>query len=342
MRCAWCRISCPDSPTCPGLTDLEMDRVLGNPTLEVTIDREQALRFGLEPEFVARELRNRVQGTVATTFNEIDQRVDIAVRLPRDVRLDLDAVLASPLELPGGRTITLGTFVTRTLDRPVREIVRRDQRRQITISGDVQGRGVDEVWDDVRRVLDGVAPPAGLSFVTGGEQEEITRSFRDLGWALLLSLVLVYMILAAQFESFLDPLIIAAVLPIGVMGGIIALLMTGQTLNIMSLIGLIALLGIAVNDAIVKVDTIRRLRAEEQLPIREAILEAGRLRFRPIMMNTWTTVLGLTPMGIGVGTGEQIQRPLSIVIMGGLTLATILTLYLTPVIYELAHRRDRT
>ncbi len=332
----------PSLAKVPGLTDLEMDRVLGNPTLEVTIDREQALRFGLEPEFVARELRNRIQGTVATTYNEIDQRVDIAVRLPRDVRLDLDAVLASPLELPGGRTVTLGTFVTRTLDRPVREIVRRDQRRQITISGDVHGRGVDEVWDDVRRVLDGVRPPAGLSFVTGGEQEEISRSFRDLGWALLLSLALVYMILAAQFESFLDPLIIAAVLPIGVMGGVIALLMTGQTLNIMSLIGLIALLGIAVNDAIVKVDTIRRLRTQENLSTREAILEAGRLRFRPIMMNTWTTVLGLAPMGIGVGTGEQIQRPLSIVIMGGLTLATILTLYLTPVIYELAHRRDRT
>ncbi len=178
--------------------------------------------------------------------------------------------------------------------------------------------------------------------MTGGEQEEITRSFRDLGWALLLSLVLVYMILAAQFESFLDPLIIAAVLPIGVMGGIIALLMTGQTLNIMSLIGLIALIGIAVNDAIVKVDTIRRLRAQDGLPLRESILEAGRLRFRPIMMNTWTTVLGLAPMAVGVGTGEQIQRPLSIVIMGGLTLATILTLYLTPVIYELAHRKERS
>jgi len=322
----------------PGLVDLEMDRVLGNPTLEVTIDREKALRYGLEPEFLARELRNRIQGTVATTFNEIDQRIDIAVRLSRDERYDLERVLASPLNLPGGRTVTLGTFVDRELDRPVREIVRRDQRRQITISGDVQGRGVDEVWTDVQPILAGLERPRGVTFVTGGEQEEINRSFHDLGWALLLSALLVYMILAAQFESFVDPLVISAVLPVGVMGAVVTLMVTGQTLNIISIIGLIALLGIAVNDAIVKVATIRRLRVDEGLPVRQAVLEAGRLRFRPIMMTTLTTVLAMVPMGIGLGTGEQIQQPLAITIIGGLSLATLLTLYLTPVIYELAHR----
>jgi HAE1 family hydrophobic/amphiphilic exporter-1 len=174
-------------------------------------------------------------------------------------------------------------------------------------------------------------------FVTGGEQEEISNSFRDLAWALALSALLVYMILAAQFESFIDPLIIAAVLPIGVMGAALTLLVTGQTLNIISLIGLIALLGIAVNDAIVKVATIRRLRYSEGLSVREAVLEAGHLRFRPIIMTTLTTVLAMVPMGIGLGTGEQIQRPLAITIVGGLSLATWLTLYLTPCIYELVH-----
>jgi HAE1 family hydrophobic/amphiphilic exporter-1 len=321
----------------PGLVDLEMDRVLGNPTLRLSLDREKALRYGIEPEFVAGELRGRIQGNVATQFNEIDRRIDIAVRLPRDQRQDLGEVLASPVALPGGKTVTLGTFVTQHVERPVREIVRRDQRRQITISGDVQGRGVDEVWTDVAPLLAGADRPAGLVFVTGGEQEEISRSFRDLGWALLLSALLVYMILAAQFESFLDPLIIAAVLPVGVMGALVTLILTGQTLNIISLIGLIALLGIAVNDAIVKVATIRRLRQDEGLPVREAVLEAGLLRFRPILMTTLTTVLAMVPMGIGLGTGEQIQRPLAITIIGGLSLATLLTLYLTPCIYELAH-----
>ena len=321
-----------------GLADLEMDRVLGNPTVEVTIDREKALRFDLEPDQLAGELRNRIQGTVATTYNEIEQRIDIAVRLPLDQRYDLPTVLASPVAVGGGKTVPLGSFVLKSTGTPVRELVRRDQRRQITISGDVDGRSVADVWTDVNALLENLDTTEGVAFVTGGEQEEINSSFHDLGYALLLSALLVYMILAAQFESFLDPLIISAVLPIGVGGALLALLLTGQTLNIISLIGMIALLGIAVNDAIVKVATIRRLRGEGR-PGRAAILEASSLRFRPIIMTTVTTVLAMIPMGLGLGTGEQMQRPLALTIIGGLSIATLLTLFLTPVVYEMLHRR---
>jgi HAE1 family hydrophobic/amphiphilic exporter-1 len=322
----------------PGLADVEMDRVLGNPTVEVTIDREKALRFGLEPDQLAAELRNRIQGTVATTYNEIEQRIDIAVRLPLDLRYDLPTVLASPVAVGEGKTVPLGSFVVQATGTPVREIVRRDQRRQITIAGDVSGRSLAEIWHDVDLLLDRAQLPEGVAFVTGGEQEEINSSFRDLGYALLLSALLVYMILAAQFESFLDPLIISAVLPVGVAGALLTLALTGQTLNIISLIGMIALLGIAVNDAIVKVATIRRLR-EEGLGGRAAILEASTLRFRPIIMTTVTTVLAMVPMGLGLGTGEQMQRPLAITIIGGLSIATLLTLFLTPVVYEMLHRK---
>jgi HAE1 family hydrophobic/amphiphilic exporter-1 len=190
----------------------------------------------------------------------------------------------------------------------------------------------------VDALLTGLTVPEGVGFVTGGEQEEINNSFRDLGWALMLSALLVYMILAAQFESFLDPLIISAVLPVGVAGAVVTLSLTGQTMNIISLIGLIALLGIAVNDAIVKVATIRRLRTEG-MSGREAVLAAGELRFRPILMTTVTTVLAMVPMALGLGTGEQMQRPLAITIIGGLSIATLLTLFLTPVVYEALHRR---
>ncbi len=320
-----------------GLEDLEMDRVLGNPTVEITIDRETALRFGLEPDALAQELRNRIQGTVATTYNEIEQRIDIAVRLPLDQRHDLTTVLASPVAIGEGKTVPLGSFVFQTTGTPVREIVRRDQRRQITIAGDVNGRALDEVWHDVDALLARQEFDEGLAFVTGGEQEEINNSFRDLGFALLLSALLVYMILAAQFESFLDPLIISAVLPVGIMGALVTLYLTGQTMNIISLIGMIALLGIAVNDAIVKVATIRRLR-DDGMGGRQAILAASALRFRPILMTTVTTVLAMIPMGLGLGTGEQMQRPLAITIIGGLSIATFLTLFLTPVVYEMLHR----
>ena len=328
----------PRLRTIPGLADVEMDRMMGNPTIEVTVDREKALRFGLEPDALARELRNRIQGTVATTFNEIEQRIDIAVRLPRSQRYDLATVLASPVAVGEGKTVPLGSFMIQTRGTPVREIVRRDQRRQITISSDVGDRSLADVWQDVNALLASVEISEGVTFVTGGEQEEINSSFHDLGYALLLSVLLVYMILAAQFESFLDPLIISAVLPVGVAGAVVTLFATGQSLNIISLIGIIALLGIAVNDAIVKVATIRRLRSEG-MSGREAVMEASSLRFRPIIMTTVTTVLAMLPMGLGLGTGEQMQRPLAISIIGGLSIATLLTLFLTPVVYELLHRR---
>ncbi len=274
---------------------------------------------------------------MATTYNEVEQRIDIAVRLPREIRYDLAAVLASPIAV-GDKTVPLGSFVTQTTGTPVREIVRRDQRRQITLTSDVTDRAVADIWVDVNELLAQVDLPDGVVFQTGGEQEEISNSFRDLGWALLLSALLVYMILAAQFESFLDPLIISAVLPVGVAGALLTLFLTGQTMNIISLIGMIALLGIAVNDAIVKVATIRRLR-ESGLPGRKAILEASTLRFRPIIMTTVTTVMAMMPMGLGLGTGEQMQRPLAITIIGGLSIATLLTLFLTPVVYEMMHSR---
>ncbi|MBD3336416.1 MAG: MMPL family transporter [Candidatus Eisenbacteria bacterium] len=322
----------------PGLVDVEMDRVLGNPTVDISLDREKALRYGLEPDALARELRARIQGVVATSFNEVEQRIDIAVRLPQDERRDLEGVLSSPVQLAGGKTVPLRTFVIQSEGQPVREVVRLNQRRQITLSGDVRGRGLDDIWNDVNELLATSDLPAGVTFVTGGEQEEINRSFRDLGWALLLSALLVYMILAAQFESFLDPLIISAVLPVGVAGAFLTLFVTGHSINIISLIGLIALLGIAVNDAIVKVATIRRLRGEGRSG-RDAILEASRLRFRPIIMTTLTTILAMVPMAIGIGSGEQIQRPLAVTIIGGLFIATLLTLFLTPVVYEVLHRR---
>jgi len=319
-----------------GLTDLQVDRVLGTPNLVVHLDRDAILRSGLDPETISREVVNRVSGVVATTFNEVEQRIDIAVRLPRPERRDLARLLAAPVEVQGGATVPLGTFLDVEEERPVRELIRRNQRRMVTLSGDVRGRSLDAVWKDTERVLAASPLPGGVMVVPTGDRSAMRKSFQDLGWAGLLAALLVYMILAAQFESFLDPLLIAAVLPIGLAGAIGAILVTGNSLNILSLIGAVALLGIAVNDAIVKLDTIRRLR-DEGMPGRAAILEASRLRFRPILMTSATTVLAMVPMAIGLGSGEQLQRPLAITIIGGLTLTTFLTLLYTPILYQAAH-----
>ena len=322
-----------------GLSDLQVDRVLGTPNVVVRLDREALLRHGLDPERMARELRARIAGVEATLFNEVDQRIDVAVRFPEERRRDLSAALDAPVRLSDDRTVPLRSFLDVTEEQPVRELRRLNQRRMVAISGDVGGRSLDAVWDDARAAAMSVLP-AGVRVVEEGERKEMRRSFRDLGLAMVLACVLVYMILAAQFESFRDPLLIAAVIPVGLAGAAVAVFVTGGTINVLSLIGCLALLGIAVNDAIVKVDTIRRLRDEGRDGL-AAIVEASRLRLRPILMTSATTVLAMLPMAYGLGSGEQLQRPLAVTIIGGLTLTTLVTLFLTPALYQLAHRIER-
>jgi len=320
-----------------GLTDLRMDRVLGSPNLVVRLNRQEILRSGLDPDVIARELRNRIAGVEATTFNEVEQRIDIAVRFEEEQRRNLSAALNSPVRVAGGRTVPLHAFLDIREERPVRELVRRNQRRMVTISGGIQGRSAEEIWQEAYALATSMDVPGGVTFEAGGEREAMRKSFGDLGWAMLLALLLVYMILAAQFESFLDPLIIAAVIPMGLAGSFWAIGLTGNSINMLSLIGILALLGISVNDAIVKVDTIRRLQSEG-VPGYDAVMQASQLRFRPILMTSATTVLAMLPMAIGLGSGEQLQKPLAVTIIGGLTVTTFLTLIYTPILFTLAHR----
>jgi HAE1 family hydrophobic/amphiphilic exporter-1 len=167
----------------------------------------------------------------------------------------------------------------------------------------------------------------------GGENEEMRRSFRDLTFAFLLAVILVYMILAAQFESFVHPATILAAAPLALIGAVLALLVTGHGINTISLIGVVILVGIVDNDAIVKVEFIVQAR-ERGMAVRDAIIEAGRVRLRPIIMTTVTTVVGLTPMALGFGPGADLRAPLAIVVIGGLTVATLLTLVVVPVLFS--------
>ncbi len=323
-----------------GLANLQVDRVIGTPNLIVRLDREEILRSGLDPDVLAQELRYRIGGAEATTFNEVEQRIDIAVRFSEDQRRDLSAALSSPIHVADGRTVPLQSFLALHEERPVRELVRRNQRRMVSISGDIHGRSAAAVWNDAIAIARDADVPGDVTFTSGGEREAMRSSFRSLGWALLLSIVLVYMILAAQFESFLDPLLISAVIPIGLGGSALAIALTGNSINIMSLIGIMVLVGIAVDNAIVQVDTYRRLR-DEGSSHWSAVLEGSSLRLRPILMTSISTVLGLLPMSIGMGSGDQMQRPMAITIVGGLSIATLLTLFYTPILYVMSHRIRR-
>jgi HAE1 family hydrophobic/amphiphilic exporter-1 len=322
------------------IAGLQVDRVLGTPNVVVRLDTEEILRAGLDPDQIARDVRNRIAGVEATTFNEVEKRIDIAVRYPRLEREDLAGVLSSPVTVSGQSAVPLRRFVSVDEETPVRELTRRNQRRMVTVAGEARDGDVAAAWKEASVAIATLDLPPGVRIVEGGERADIESSFRDLMWAMLLSVALVYMILAAQFESFVDPLLISATLPMGMAGAMVAIAVTGNTLNILSLIGMTALLGIAVNDAIVKTDTIRRLRADG-MDGYDAILEASRLRLRPILMTSLTTILAMLPMAIGLGGGEQLQRPLAVTIIGGLAVTTSLTLFYTPVLYLLAHRIRR-
>jgi HAE1 family hydrophobic/amphiphilic exporter-1 len=289
---------------------------------------------------IARDVRNRITGVEATTFNEVEKRIDISVRFPLDERRDLNAVLESPVVVADGQTLPLKNFLSIGEERPVRELTRSNQRRMVTISGQIAGGSISKAWDDAQTIVAGLDLPPDVRVVQGGERAEMESSFRDLGWALLLAFVLVYMIIAAQFESFIDPLHIAVTIPIGAAGTIIALAVTGMTVNVLSFIGLITLLGIAVDDAIVKTDTMRQLR-QQGWDGYEAIMEACRIRARPIIMNSCTAILAVVPLAIGIGGGAQLQRPLAWTIIGGLTLTTALTLLYPPLFYMRVHRIKR-
>lgn len=324
-----------------GFANLQVNRVLGTPNMVVHLDIAEILRKGLSPDAVAQELRNRIAGVEATTFNEVDQRIDISVRIPRQERRDLSRAMQSTLLRANGETVPVHSLVNLSEEQPVRELMRQNQRPMVSISSDLEGRSLDEAWQEVQSLSAGLNLPPDIRIVQGGEREQMEKSFKDLGWAMLLAIFLVYVILAAQFESFIDPLLIATVLPIGLAGSLITIALAGQTINLLSIIGMVALLGIAVNDAIIKIDAIRRLR-DEGMPGYEAILEASRLRFRPILMTSATTIFAMLPMAIGIGSGEQLQRPLALTIMGGLTLTTVLTLFFTPILYMVVHRIRRT
>ena len=314
------------------LTNVRTQGDEGQPEVLIEVDRDRAAAFGIEPRLVAQTVEGYMRGRIATEFVEFDQKIPIVVRLPDAERRSL-----ASLELLNINGIPLRELITTREAVGPAEVRRLDQTRVVTVYADVASGGLDAALSDVRSVISETPPPARMRVEVGGENEERAKSFRSLGFAFLLALLLVYMILAAQFESFVHPFTILLSVPLATVGASLALWISGSGLNTMSLIGLIILVGIVVNDAIVKVDFINQNRVKGST-VREAILEAGRVRLRPIIMTTVTTVLGLAPMALGLGRGSDLRAPLAIAVIGGLLSATLLTLFVVPVGYDLVEQ----
>ncbi|MFQ5605774.1 MAG: efflux RND transporter permease subunit [bacterium] len=319
--------------TVSGLTDLHSSFEEGRPEIRIAVDRELTSRHGLTVRRVAQFVQNHMSGSVSTQFKDFDRKIDILVRPDVSARDELSDLLNSQIQ-NGKQTVPVRQLLKTVYTQGPTEIRREDQVRQLQVYGNIQGRGFREVVDDIEQRLATIEQPYDYQIAVGGQREEMQRSFRSLILAFLLAAALVYMILAAQFESLMHPLIIIFAVPLAVIGVVLALFITGQSLNVMSLIGCVVLIGIVVNDAIIKVDFINQER-RRGTELFQAIMEAGRKRLRPIIMTTVTTVLGLLPMALGLGAGAELRRPLAVAVIGGLLSATFLTLVVVPVVYSL-------
>jgi hydrophobic/amphiphilic exporter-1 (mainly G- bacteria), HAE1 family len=313
----------------PNLTNVRIGTELGQPEYVIEIDRDRAAGYGIEPRRVATVIDNYMRGNLATEYVDFDRKIDVYVRLPEEDRRSLET-----LQMLRVDDVPLGEIVSvRASIGPV-EIERLDQNRFVPVYADVTGGGIDEAVSAIQSVVAASPPPGQLRAEVGGENEEMRRSFRDLALAFGLAVLLVYMILAAEFESLIHPFTVLLSVPLGIIGAIIALWLFGAGLNTVSLIGIVILVGIVDNDAVVKIDFINQMR-REGMNVRDAIRAAGHARLRPIVMNTITTMLAITPMMLGLGVSSGLQAPLAIAIFGGLFTSTILTLIVIPVVYEL-------
>lgn len=317
-----------------GIVDVNAAVEEGKPEFLVRIRRQALEKYDLSPEAVSRFLVHAVRGRTATQLKELDRKHDILVRMDRETRETADRLLDQSLPYRKGGMIPLRELVDWEIARGPKEIRRENQQREIPVTANLRGVKLSRILPEVEARIAGLELPHGVRIVPSGEQEEMSRSFRSLVLAFLLSVFLVYMIMAAQFESLLHPFLIMFTVPMGLVGAFLLLAATGQTLNIVSIIGMVVLVGIVNDNAIVKIDFTNQLR-RGGMPLRRAVLEGSAVRLRPILMSTATTIFALIPLSLGLGEGSEILRPLGISVVGGLLSSTFLTLILIPVLYEI-------
>jgi HAE1 family hydrophobic/amphiphilic exporter-1 len=288
--------------------------------ITIRINSERVAQYGLQDQAVASLIDESNRGALATEFVDFDRKIPVTLQLPNEMRYDL-----ANLKLLRIQGVPVGELIEVKDTVGAAEIHRESQSRVVTVYADVIQGGLDQA---VAEINDAILPlklslPEDFTLDVGGENEEMRKSFLNLAFAFGLALVLVYMILAIMIA-----------VPLALIGALLGLWVAGAGLNTMSLIGVVILVGIVVNDAIVKVDFINQMRASG-MAVRQAILEAGKVRLRPIIMTTVTTVFGLLPMAMGIGRGADLRAPLAIAVIGGLSVATVLTLIVVPVVYSL-------
>lgn len=318
----------------PGTREVTSSITDGNPEMQIRIDRARAAAYGLTPMQVASEIKSAMDGTVATRYKVNGQEVDVKVSYTSEGHSDVDYLTNLTILSPQGAVVKLSQIATFELAQGPVQIIREDQVRKAEVTADLLNRDLNSVMTDIQASIDQMNLPAGYEITFGGENEEMMESFASLAVALLLAIILVYAVMAVQYESFFNPFVIMFSIPTCIIGVVFGLLLTGRSFSITAFIGVIMLVGIAVANAIVYVDYLKRLR-ERGMERDEAIAEAGRVRLRPILMTAFTTILAMLPMAIGLGEGAELIAPLATVVIGGLLASTLITLVLVPVVYSI-------
>lgn len=324
----------------PGAVDASISRDLHLPELNIAINREKAASLGLNMNIIANSLNTYIQGSTATKYREKGETYDIYVRLEESSRQKIedleDLSIVSPVTQSQVKLSNIASIyeVAGPLD-----IERQNRERVVKVECNTYKRSSGSVVEDLKKEVQKIALPSEVSINFGGEAEEQKKAFRDLALLLMLGIFLVYMVMAAQFESLLDPFIIMFAIPFTFIGVILGFLFTHTSLNIVSYLGAIMLVGIVVNNAIVLISYIIILRARGQ-SMHEAVTNAGRDRLRPVLMTTITTLAGLLPLAISTGVGSETWRPLGITMFGGLTVSTLITMLFVPTLYAVFHRKS--
>ena len=318
----------------PGITDVELSREAGIPQQEITMDRAKIADLGLNVRAVLRVIEIAVAGAKAGEFRVEGNSYRILVQLENAEKRTIDEILDLTMPTPNGEAVALRNLVSTTPGEGPVTIERKEQQRLVTVSANVGERDLGSVAADIQTRLDQIPRPLNYDLIVAGDYEEQQKTFKEMSLSLLLALLLVYMVLASQYESFRDPFIVMFSVPAAAIGVLLTLFLTHTTFNFQSAIGCIMLGGIVVNNAILLVDQAGQLRSSG-LDTHAALLEAGRRRLRPILMTTLTTILALLPLALGFGEGADAQAPLARAVIGGLSVSTLVTLVLIPAVYAM-------
>jgi len=325
----------------PRFSDVKNTMEIGSPEIQILFDRDRAAALGLQVYEVADRIVSNVRGDVATRYTYRDRKIDVLVRAREDDRSSVDEIQQIVINPGADRPIPLSAIADVRVANGPGEIRRASQQRVALVTANLSYGDLGDAAVDVQKIIAATSMPIGTVARIAGQNEEMANSFRSLVFALMLAVFLVYLVMASQFESLLHPFIILFTIPLALIGAILALYLTGTTISVVVFIGLILLAGIVVNNAIVLIDLINKLREKGADKI-EAIMEGGTSRLRPILMTTLTTTLGLLPLAIGFGDGAELRAPMGITVIGGLLVSTLLTLVVIPVMYSILDFKNYT